>query len=270
MIGEPAEFGGSAARGVRATCGFVRARVGGVEVELHGERAVCWREGDLATVFVADTHFGKAASFRAAGVPVPSGTTARDLDRLSGLLERTGARRLVVLGDLLHAREGRQDDTMGAIGAWRARHGDLEVVLVRGNHDVRAGDPPREWDVRCVDEGFGLGGFVLCHDPAFAAGAVKDGAGGPIALAGHVHPAVVVGDRRGARGRFPAFVCEPAGAVREAGSAGRCGERDGVVLTLPAFGSFTGGKAVGMSRFGRAWAVVDGEVVEVPRGVVGG
>ncbi len=58
------------------------------------------------TLFVADVHFGKAAAFRALGAPVPKGTTADNLARLTALMEATGAARLVVLGDLLHARAG--------------------------------------------------------------------------------------------------------------------------------------------------------------------
>src|SRR5512140_483642 len=74
-------------------------------VQLLAQRALFWpRERAL---FVADVHLGKAASFRAGGVPVPRGSTASDLERLSVLVARTGAQRLAVLGDFLHAAAGR-------------------------------------------------------------------------------------------------------------------------------------------------------------------
>ena len=57
-------------------------------------------------VMVADVHFGKAATFRRAGQPVPHGTTADNLARLDALLAATGADHLVFLGDFLHARSG--------------------------------------------------------------------------------------------------------------------------------------------------------------------
>ena len=61
----------------------------GESVSLLPERAIYWpREGAL---IVADLHWGKAASFRAAGVPIPSGTTSADLARLNRALDRTGA-----------------------------------------------------------------------------------------------------------------------------------------------------------------------------------
>jgi hypothetical protein len=41
------------------------------------------------------------------GMTVPRGATATDLDRLDALVLRTGSRRLVVLGDFIHAAKGR-------------------------------------------------------------------------------------------------------------------------------------------------------------------
>lgn len=54
-----------------------------------------------------DVRLGKATSLRAGGVPVPRGATATDLDRLDALVQRTGSRRLVVLGDFIHAAKSR-------------------------------------------------------------------------------------------------------------------------------------------------------------------
>ena len=69
-----------------------------------GERVVMLPERALwlpqhRTLLVADLHWGKAAAIRAAHVPVPTGTTAADLARLTQAIGRTGATRLVVLGE---------------------------------------------------------------------------------------------------------------------------------------------------------------------------
>ena len=114
------------------------------------ERAAYWER--TRTLLVADPHFGKAAAFRAAGVP----GAARHDDRIArsgstAALARTGATRIVFLGDFLHAREGREAETTRVVGEWRSRNAAVEMVLVRGNHDVRAGDPGPEIDIRCVD-----------------------------------------------------------------------------------------------------------------------
>ena len=52
----------------------------GVELRLLPDPALWWPAE--ATVFIADLHLGKAASFRALGQPVPGGTTRDNLQRL--------------------------------------------------------------------------------------------------------------------------------------------------------------------------------------------
>lgn len=137
-------------RATSAASRRLEVNVGHESVELLGERALYWpRE---ATLFVADMHLGKAAAFRSLGVPLPRGTTAGDLDRLSRLVGTSGARRIVVLGDFLHAAKSRVAALDAAFTDWRERHRDLAVTLVRGNHDVRAGDPPSSWRIEVVAE----------------------------------------------------------------------------------------------------------------------
>ena len=130
--------------------GDLRVSVGNEQLVLCAERAVYWERA--STILVADVHWGKAASFRAFGVPVPRGTTQEALARLDALLSRTHARRVIFLGDLLHAKAGRAPETPRLLAEWRERHEALELVLVRGNHDRRAGDPPDEMRVLCVNE----------------------------------------------------------------------------------------------------------------------
>jgi DNA ligase-associated metallophosphoesterase len=209
--------------------------LGDEPVDLLPERALFWpRE---RTLIVADTHFGKAASFRVAAIAVPE-SAAADLTRLNRALERTGASRLALLGDFLHARAGRALAVLAAIAAWRAAHPRLEVVLVRGNHDARAGDPPPAWGITAVNAPFVLGPFALCHYPDTPAPAYI--------LAGHLHPAVVLTGPGRQRERLPCFLIGPTRAI------------------LPAFGSFTGHATVSPAADERAY-VVAGEVIEVRR-----
>lgn len=226
----------------------------GRRLELLGDRAV--HRPESSTLYVADTHFGKAAAFRAGGVPVPAGTTAATLARLDRLLDRTDARRLVILGDFLHDREGRAPETMDRLAAWRDRHAGLAIDLVRGNHDRRAGDPPTAWGLRVLDEPARDpdpdAPWSLCHDP----GAVADD--GPPVLAGHVHPVHRLRVPGGGGGlRFPCFLVRPR------------------LLLLPAFGRFTGGALVQPMRGDRLFAVDpeeaegdgdDAAIIEVPIG----
>ena len=64
---------------------MIETNVQGETLWLLPQRAVYWpRAGAL---IVADVHFGKAATFRAGGIPVPGGTTAEMLRRLSVALD---------------------------------------------------------------------------------------------------------------------------------------------------------------------------------------
>jgi DNA ligase-associated metallophosphoesterase len=186
--------------------------VGDEAVELCADRALYWTRA--RTLFVADVHLGKAAAFRAGGVPVPRGTTATDLARLTALIEGTGATRLVILGDFLHAKSGVVPALDAAFVAWRQRHAALHLVLVRGNHDARPGDPPHGWGVDVVGEPCALPPFLACHVPS----SPRTG----YALCGHVHPGVMVYGRADQSARLPCFVL---------------GRRR---MILPAFGRMTG------------------------------
>jgi DNA ligase-associated metallophosphoesterase len=210
--------------------------VGGEQLALLPEKVVWWPE--CATLLVADAHFGKAASFRRLGVPVPRGTTTGDLAVLTRLVDRHGARRIVFLGDFLHSAHARAPDTLAELARWRARHATLDLVLVRGNHDDRAGDPPASLGFTVVDEPLALGRLALCHHPR-----PRDGA---YVLAGHLHPCVHLGGRARAHVRLPCF---------------HFGARVGV---LPAFGGFTGMHPVRRLPGDRVFAVAVDAVVEVP------
>jgi DNA ligase-associated metallophosphoesterase len=184
----------------------------GETVELLAERALFWPRA--RTLFVADIHLGKAAAFRAGGVAIPRGATANDLARLDALIERTAASRLVVLGDFLHAAAGRVPALDAAFAHWRAAHAALSITLVRGNHDVSAGDPPPAWDIAVVPDPHPLAPFVLCHEPATP----RTGH----ALCGHLHPGVRIAGGAHQSLRLPCFVL---------------GRRR---TLLPAFGRLTG------------------------------
>jgi len=211
----------------------------GETFRLLPEKAALWER--TGTLVVADVHLGKAAAFRAAALPMPGGTTTEALARLSAALDRTAARRLLLLGDFFHARAGRAGRTLEAIAAWRERHADLGVVLVRGNHDRGAGDPPEEWRFTCCDEPLIEPPFAFRHHP------VDEPADEPAGyvLAGHVHPAIhLLGPGRQSE-RLPCFLF---------------GER---VALFPAFGGFTGGAGVRPRPGDRAYVIAEDEVVEI-------
>ena len=61
----------------------------GEPMRLLADRALYWPA--RRRLLVADLHLGKADTFRAAGIALPSGGTALDLGRLATLARSTGA-----------------------------------------------------------------------------------------------------------------------------------------------------------------------------------
>lgn len=170
---------------------------------------------EFNSLFVADVHLGKAQSFRELGVPVPAGTTAGNLRRLTQALEHFQAKSLYFLGDLLHSKAAHRPEVIRQIQDWRTSHAHIEMTLIRGNHDDKAGDPPIHLNIQVVPEPHPLGGFFLCHHmPTLDQG---------VCLSGHVHPVAVLKGRGRSRVRLACFT------------------RQGNQIVLPAFGEFTGG-----------------------------
>ncbi|MCO7522200.1 MULTISPECIES: ligase-associated DNA damage response endonuclease PdeM [unclassified Pseudomonas] len=185
-------------------------------------------------LLVADVHIGKAASYRALHQPVPRGTTLQTLERLDRLLASCACSTLIILGDFLHARTGRAAATLAAVQGWRERHRQLQIVLVRGNHDLHAGDPPAALRIQVENQPWPLGPFALQHEPL-------PHAERPV-LAGHVHPVFVLRGRARQRLRLPCFVV---------------GQQ---VTLLPAFGAFTGGYAVTPNAGDQVYLAAAGQV----------
>ncbi|MGK5024165.1 ligase-associated DNA damage response endonuclease PdeM [Janthinobacterium sp. RB2R34] len=198
-------------------------------------KAIYWPSRKM--LLVADIHFGKATAFRSLGVPVPHGTTNENLQALEQLIATFACEEIVFLGDFLHARAARAPATLAAMQAWRARHPALRLTLVRGNHDLHAGDPPASLGIAMVDEPHRVGPFALCHHPDLETDAYV--------LAGHVHP---VFHLRAAREtlRLPCFLLGPRRAM------------------LPSFGAFTGGHAIKPLPDELVYVTADAAIFRVP------
>jgi DNA ligase-associated metallophosphoesterase len=209
----------------------------GVTVVLRADRSLYLP--DMQALIVADVHWGKAAAFRALGVPVPHGTTRAGLAALDAALTNSGATQLIVLGDLWHARAGMVPGTVQTIESWRATRPALPITLIRGNHDYHAGDPPASLGIACVDAPMQLGPFALCHHP----GDCDDG----YVLAGHVHPVAKLFGRGRQKLTLPCFAF---------------GARGGL---LPAFGEFTGGAVIDRYDYSHVYVIADESVLPLPR-----
>ncbi len=196
------------------------------------------------TLLVADLHLGKAATFRHAGIPVPEGSAQADLARLERLVAERQPRRLLILGDLFHARSGCTERVFTEFAAMRARMAATEVLLVVGNHDRSVGRLPAALGIDSCFRALDEPPFHFVHEPATD---LPEPDRAAFTIAGHLHPTLSIRGPGGDR------------------IAERCFVAQEDVLVLPAFGSFTGGHRIEAEPGMRLWVARDDGVVEVTR-----
>ncbi len=210
--------------------------VAGEAVILFADRALYWPRA--GTLIIADLHLGKADHFRRAGIALPAGGTSLDLERLDALLARTGAQRLLVLGDLLH---GQVPDApwRARWQAFRARHAAVRVEVVAGNHDRALRRHPE----RAASMGLAVHAPHLREPPFLFVHASEDAPRGEAGyvLAGHLHPVL----------RLPGLPRLPVFRFAEVG-------------ILPAFTAFAGGQPFAPARGERIYVCAPDAVVDVP------
>jgi len=215
----------------------VEMTAAGQKLLLLPQRAVWWAAN--RTLFVADVHLGKAATFQRHAIPLPSGTTRSDLQQLTDLILATRVERLVILGDWLHAAEAQNPEVHAEIDRWRQAHQSLTVVLVQGNHDRLAGEIPVQWQIEVVGTRHEDAPFVYAHYPdADEAGYV---------LSGHLHPAVLLTGHGRQQLKPPCFWVRPD------------------YMVLPAFGSFTGRACITPTQPDRVYVVTARAVLPLNR-----
>ena len=203
-------------------------------IQLLAKRAVFWPA--KKTLLVADLHWGKAETFQAYGIPVANTIFFHDLERLTSVIQQTGAERLIILGDLIHHINGLTPALIDHISAWRAALSELDIVLLRGNHDRFLQDLPTNWQMQLVEECLQDGPFVFMHHPYETPNYYT--------WCGHLHPTVTLHKGRD-RLRLLCF---------------NIGSRLGI---LPAFSELTGGADQRRTAQTRLFAIVEEQIIEV-------
>lgn len=210
--------------------------IAGESMRLFGGRALYWPS--RSQLLIADLHLGKGDVFRRAGMALPRGGTSHDLARLGALIEASGARSVLILGDVLH---GPANDThwRESYERWREQHAGIEIGALIGNHDralTNAG-----LAITLHGTGIDDGPFALRHD--------CDEVPGLHVLCGHLHPVVSLPGIL--RKRWPVFWLR----------------RD--VTVLPAFSAFTGGYVVDVVEGERAAVCVEEGITMITGPVAG-
>ena len=221
-------------------------------VDLGAERALA----------VADYHAGIEAGLRyERGVELDSAAVDRR-ERLLSLLDRTGADRLIVLGDLGH-RIG-DPDPESEEGAELAAlvdavAGRVPVTLVRGNHDGGVAEAFERRIETTPADGVRLGDVGFCHGHTWPAPAVLSA---EAVCVGHEHPAVKLEDAVGGsrverawlRGRLDREAVVDAAGLDPARLDVAPDAPDPELIVFPAFNDRSGG----------TWTNVEGQEFLAP------
>lgn len=185
-------------------------------------------------LLISDVHLGKAETFQMAGIPVAQQVNGETLERLRSHCQQIQPRQIFILGDLFHSRQGLVKEVAAAWSKF-LKDTDANVTLIVGNHDRAALGPV--FDMDYSTNPISLGTLLLSHEPV-SADSLKTG---HLNICGHVHPVVQLQSAID-RLRLPCFYHE----------------HQPRRLTLPSFGSFTGGYEVAIGKGRTAYLTVEG------------
>ena len=209
----------------------------GEELLLHPAHVIYWPARH--TLFVADVHVGKEHRFGRSGIAIPGGISEATLRRLFELCDQSGATRLIVLGDFMHAKPNACESWLAVLSLLLAERPALQVEIVAGNHDKISARSMLDERVLWHHQAIVKSPFVLVHEPA------NDPRG--YVLSGHLHPGWRLSATRRAGVSAPVFWFRPGYAV------------------LPAFGDFTGAAHIEPNfKHDRIFMAGNDCVIEIP------
>lgn len=181
-------------------------RIKGQQLWLSPDRCIFWEEEK--SLIVSDLHFGKTGHFRKAGIGVPQSVYREDLLRLLSLIQYFQPRQLLVVGDLFHSRENKE---LELFQRWREDFPQLDVHLIKGNHDILHDDWYEAAGITVTPERLRVGQFAFIHD----INAETESTGGDTSdeeetvaaysFSGHIHPGIRINGLGKQSLRFPCF-----------------------------------------------------------------
>lgn len=199
---------------------------------VFGERAL--HLADAGALVVGDLHVGLETELAAKGVDLPS-QTEHMRARLRELIQTTGARRLLVIGDLKHRIPVSTRQEARELPSFFSQMG-VEVELVPGNHDV---DLEGLVAMRVHDAtGIVVDGVGLLHGHTWPSEEVM---ACPLIVTCHNHPALMLIDELGHRHKEACWVRAP--FAPKARERYRHLPEGAQLVVMPAFNELTGGTA---------------------------
>lgn len=203
---------------------------------LTSNRCIYWQEENA--IIVSDLHFGKTGHFRKNGIAIPQNIFKEDMQRLLTCIAHFKPSKLLVVGDMFHSHANKEMDWFGK---WRKDFSQIEVHLIKGNHDILKDDWYKQNDIHIHHECFMIDQFCFIHDPNDDKAPTTD----KYIFSGHIHPGITLNGIGKQSLRFPCFYFGETYAV------------------LPAFSRFTGTVSMKMQKTDEAYAIVNDAVIKM-------
>jgi DNA ligase-associated metallophosphoesterase len=217
-------------------CAGLNYHLLGQDLILLPQKAIYWQQEKA--LIVADVHLGKVGHFRKAGIAVPRDMEQTDLGELSDLIFEYKPQKLIFLGDLFHSDMNADWEWFRM---WRQQHKKLEILLIRGNHDIIHDDHYIGLNISLHDE-LQIGPFLMLHHPLSEADLKDTDAH---IFCGHIHPGVHLSGRGRQSVTIPCFAF---------------GKKQ---VVLPSFGRFTGRVAMRHQKTDRIFGVLKDKVIAI-------
>ncbi|TDQ80069.1 ligase-associated DNA damage response endonuclease PdeM [Sphingobacterium yanglingense] len=185
---------------------------------------------------ISDWHLGKLGYFRQEGLFVPPMRVQDELDRLGQLLQKETVQKVIFLGDLFHSVWNREWDDFEA---YLKQFPHIDFILTKGNHDLLSSVFLKQSSLQVLDYLKLDDVFILSHEPIAGLSSTI------LNIVGHIHPGVGVNTKGRQQFRLPCFYL------------------NSNVLTLPAFGKWTGLYMIKKTEDNRLFPIVGNDVIEL-------
>jgi uncharacterized protein len=200
---------------------------------LSPQRSIFWEE--QKALILSDLHFGKTGHFRKAGIAVPQHVYKEDLQRLINLLHYFKPQKLIVVGDFFHSHANTELDWFKK---WRNDFAALEIVLVKGNHDILQNAWYKEAAIEVVEKELKINSFLFTHDNCETHADLYT-------FCGHIHPGIYLQGLGKQSLRLPCFYFANDHCI------------------LPAFSKFTGTALIEPASNENVFAIVENKLVQM-------